>query len=59
MEVFWILSDLIGGNEVGSYVGNVCFCLEGGFRGGNKDLGVNSLEVVVDFVIVNKFFEGK
>lgn len=37
----------------------MCLCLERGTKGRNKDLGVNSLEVVADPLIVNKVSEGK
>lgn len=37
----------------------MCLCLERGTKGRNKDLGVNSLEMVADPLIVNKVSEGK
>lgn len=57
-EACWALSGTTFGNVGGNQVDSVWPCLEREAKGGNRDLELNSLEVVVDPLRVNMVSEG-
>lgn len=57
-EACWALSGTTFGNVGGNQVDSVWPCLEREAKGGNRDLKLNSLEVVVDPLRVNMVSEG-